>query len=64
MGINCFVNSVLYEAFTGWDGPVFLTEGIYRYSRTLSWIRLYIDIVGSDFFGGTCAASVNYEVDR
>jgi hypothetical protein len=48
----------------GWDGPLFLTEEIYRYSKTISWIRLYIDVVCSDFFGGTCAASVNYEVDR
>ena len=52
------------KPLTGWDGPVFLTEGIYRYSKTISWIRLYIDVVDSEFFGGTCGASVNYEVDK
>jgi hypothetical protein len=32
----------------GWDGPVSLAEGAYRYSRTASWKRLYIEISDRD----------------
>jgi hypothetical protein len=52
------------KSLSGWEGPVFLTEGIYRYSKNISWIRLYIDVAGSDLVGGTHAASVNYEVEK
>jgi len=28
----------------GWEGPVYLAEGAYRYSKYISWIRLFIDV--------------------
>ncbi len=28
----------------GWEGPVCLAEGAYRYSKYISWIRLFIDV--------------------
>ncbi len=52
------------KPLAGWDGPAFLCEGVYRYSKTISWIRLYIDVEGSDFYGGTIGASTNFEIDR
>lgn len=45
-----------------WDGPVCIAEGIDRYSKTISWIRLYIDIEGPDFSGGTAGAREDFEV--
>jgi hypothetical protein len=48
----------------GWDGPICLAEGFYRYSKTISWIRLYIDVIGLDYYGGTCGASKDFEVER
>ncbi len=45
-----------------WDGPVCVAEGIDRYSRTISWIRLYIEVEGPDFFGGTAGAREDFEV--
>jgi len=46
----------------GWDGPVGLAEGVFRYSKCLGWIRLCIDVEGSDFWGSTSGASKNFEV--
>ena len=48
----------------GWDGPDYLADGVYRYSKYISWIRLYIDVEGGEFFGGTCGAASNLEVVR
>ena len=48
----------------GWDGPDCITEGVYRYSKCISWIRLYIDVVDGEFYAGTCGASTNFEVGR
>jgi hypothetical protein len=45
-----------------WDGPVSLSEGAYRYSKTISWIRLYIEIYGSDLVGGLTGGSESFEV--
>ncbi|HON35609.1 MAG TPA: hypothetical protein PLY52_04785 [Methanothrix sp.] len=28
----------------GWEGPICLAEGAYRYSKYISWIRLFIDV--------------------
>lgn len=49
---------------SGWDGPECITAGVYRYSKFLSWIRLYIDVVDDVLCGGCCAASRNFEVER
>ncbi len=46
----------------GWDGPVSIGEDAYRYSKTLSWIRLYIEIYGSDFIGGLTGGHESFEV--
>ena len=48
----------------GWEGPDCITEGVYRYSKCISWIRLYIDVVDGEFYGGTCAACTNFEVEQ
>ncbi len=52
------------KTLAGWDGPSFLCEGVYRYSRTIAWIQLYIDVEGSGFYGGTTGADTDFEVDR
>lgn len=49
---------------SGWDGPDCITDGVYRYSKCLSWIRLYIDVVDDILYGGCCGASQNFEVER
>lgn len=46
----------------GWDGPVSLAEGVNRYSRTASWIRLYIEISDCDFLGGLSGGSESFEI--
>jgi hypothetical protein len=46
----------------GWDGPVSLAEGAYRYSRTASWKRLYIEISDRDLLGGMTGGSESFEV--
>lgn len=48
----------------GWEGPDCITEGVYRYSKYVSWIRLYIDVVDGVFYGGTCGAESNFEVEQ
>jgi hypothetical protein len=46
----------------GWDGPVYAGEGKYRYSKTFSWIRLYIDIEDVGFYGGVTVTGKDFEV--
>ena len=48
----------------GWEGPDCITDGVYRYSKCISWIRLYIDLVDGVFYGGSCGAPQNFEVER
>ncbi|MFZ3147714.1 MAG: hypothetical protein WA137_01590 [Methanothrix sp.] len=52
------------KPLAGWDGPDCITEGIFRYSKYISWIRLYIDVEDGVFYGGTCGAGINFEVER
>ncbi len=58
------------NSLAGWDGPDCIAEGLFRYSKYISWIRLFIDVRGesdfeaSDFYGGTCGACTNFEVER
>ena len=47
-----------------WDGPVPLTECVLRYSKCLSWMRLYIDIADGELSGGTSGCPRNYEVAK
>jgi hypothetical protein len=49
---------------TGWDGPDCITEGVFRYSKCVSWIRLYIDVVDGVFYGGICGGGANFEVEQ
>lgn len=46
----------------GWDGPVSLNEEAYRYSKTVFWMRLYIEVRGSSFLGGLTGVSGSFEV--
>ncbi len=46
----------------GWDGPISLNEGAYRYSKTVFWRRLYIEVRGSAFLGGLTGGSESFEV--
>jgi hypothetical protein len=48
----------------GWDGPDCIADDLFRYSKYISWIRLHIDVVDGEFYGGTCAACTNFEVVR
>ncbi|MFA6371542.1 MAG: hypothetical protein WCW68_02855 [Methanothrix sp.] len=52
------------KPLTGWDGPDCITEGVFRYSKYISWIRLYIDVEDGAFYGGTSGAGTNFEVER
>ncbi|HUS75032.1 MAG TPA: hypothetical protein VMY43_03390 [Methanothrix sp.] len=51
------------NALAGWDGPDCIADGVFRYSKYISWIRLYIDVEGSELYGGTCGACTNFEVE-
>jgi hypothetical protein len=55
-------NVEMMPHLVGWDGPDCIAEGVYRYSKCISWIRLYIDVVDGIFYGGTCGACSNFEV--
>jgi len=55
-------NQYAMMPLAGWEGPDCIAEGVYRYSKYISWIRLYIDVEDGSFYGGTCAACTNYEV--
>ena len=54
----------------GWEGPICLAEGAYRYSKYISWIRLFIDVQidekkegrGMVFSGGATGACQNFEL--
>jgi hypothetical protein len=54
----------MMKPLAGWEGPDCIAEGIFRYSKCISWIRLYIDVVDGVFYGGTCGAPANFEVER
>jgi hypothetical protein len=47
----------------GWEGPVSLAKGVYRYSKNVTWIRLYIDVEGQNYYGGTVGAPANFEIE-
>jgi hypothetical protein len=49
---------------SGWDGPDCITDGVYRYSKCFSWVRLYIDVVDGVLYGGCCGGSQDFEVER
>lgn len=53
----------------GWDGPECIGDSLYRYSKTISWIRLYIVVKSSkealefsEFYGGVTGAREDFEV--
>ena len=55
----------------GWEGPVPLEEGSYRYSKYLSWIRLFTNANidenkggAIEFSGGATGACRNFEIRR
>ena len=52
------------KPLTGWDGPDCITERVFRYSKCISWIRLYIDVVDGVIYAGTYGASQNFEVEQ
>jgi hypothetical protein len=52
------------KPLAGWEGPDCITEGVYRYSKCISWIRLYIDVVDGVLYGGTSGACSNFEVEQ
>lgn len=45
-----------------WDGPVCIAEGVTRYAKAISWIGLYIEVEGPEFFGGITGAVEDFEV--
>jgi hypothetical protein len=48
----------------GWDGPDCISEGILRYSKCISWIRLYIQVDGCEFYGGISGTGSDFELAR
>jgi hypothetical protein len=48
----------------GWDGPDCISERIFRYSKCISWIRLYIHAEGSEFYGGISGSGRDFELAR
>ncbi len=46
----------------GWDGPDCIAEGLLRYIRCLSWIRLYIQEEGSEFYEGVSGTEDDFEL--
>jgi hypothetical protein len=48
----------------GWDGPECIADGLFRYSKYISWIRLYIDLEDGELYGGTCGAESDFELAR
>lgn len=46
----------------GWDGPEHITDGLFRYSKCISWIRLYIQVEGSEFYGGVSGTDDDFEL--
>jgi len=49
-------------ATAGWDGPAYVGDGKYRYSKCSGWIRLYIDIGDAGFYGGVTGTGSDFEV--
>ncbi len=47
----------------GWDGPICLVQGVYIYSKNLSWKRIYIDVEGQSFYGRIVGTSEDIEID-
>ncbi|HNX40396.1 MAG TPA: hypothetical protein PKK11_07400 [Methanothrix sp.] len=47
-----------------WEGPAVLTEEVLRYSKYVSWSRLYIDVADGELIGGACGCSRNFQVAR
>ncbi|HPC88809.1 MAG TPA: hypothetical protein PLN19_02135 [Methanothrix sp.] len=52
------------KPLSGWEGPAVLREGVLRYSKYVSWARLYIDLAGGELCGGACGCSRNFEVAK
>jgi hypothetical protein len=52
------------KSIAGWEGPDCIDDGVFRYSKCISWIRLHIDVEEGEFCGGTCGACSNFEVVR
>jgi hypothetical protein len=50
------------DQLAGWEGPECVGDGLYRYSKTISWIRLYMEVDGSEFRGGVMGAREDFEV--
>jgi hypothetical protein len=50
------------DQLAGWEGPECVGDGLYRYSKTISWIRLYMEVDGSEFRGGVTGAREDFEV--
>ncbi len=57
-------NLEMMPSLAGWEGPNCIADGIFRYSKCISWIRLNIDVDETGFYGGTCGACTNFEVER
>jgi hypothetical protein len=62
IGVIMSTNLETMPTLAGWEGPNCIADGIFRYSKCISWIRLNIDVEEAGFYGGTCGASTNFEV--
>jgi hypothetical protein len=59
-----WVDEGMLIALAGWDGPNCISERIFRYSKCISWIRLYIQAEGSEFYGGISGSGSDFELAR
>lgn len=50
------------DQLAGWDGPICMREGLYRYSKAISWIRLYIEVDDSELRGGMTGSGEDFEI--
>jgi hypothetical protein len=48
----------------GWDGPNCIEEGLFRYAKYQSWVKIYIEIDGEELRGGICGTSSDFEIAR
>jgi len=52
----------MVKRLTGWDGPEYRDNGMCRYSKTQSWIKMYIDVDISEFWGGVTGTEECFEI--
>ncbi len=58
------MKEMLLPQLAGWNGLDCISEGLFSYRKCISWIRLYIQIAGSEFYGGISGTGSDFELAR